>query len=100
MSQISDLILKHVNAISIDAASNTALNGIIAKACAAGIKVLAFDLIVSAPCAYKLNFDFTGYMTTLTDNIMKMIGGKGNIITAPAKNHKADCSSNLQRHTA
>ena len=80
MSQMSDLILKHVSAITIDAASNTALNGIIAKACAAGIKVLAFDSIVSAPCAYKLNFDFTGYMTTLTDDVMKKIGGKGNII--------------------
>jgi ribose transport system substrate-binding protein len=80
MSQMSDLILKHVDAIVIDAASETALNGIIAKACAAGIKVLAFDSIVSAPCSYKLNFDFTGYMTTLTDEVMKMIGGKGNII--------------------
>ncbi len=80
MSQMSDLILKHVDAIVIDAASETALNGIIAKACAAGIKVLAFDSIVSAPCSYKLNFDFKGYMTTLTNDIMKMIGGKGNII--------------------
>lgn len=80
MSQMSDLILKHVDAIVIDAASETALNGIIAKACAAGIKVLAFDSIVSAPCSYKLNFDFKGYMTTLTDDVMKMIGGKGNII--------------------
>ena len=80
MSQMSDLILKHVDAIVIDAASETALNGIIAKACAAGIKMLAFDSIVSAPCSYKLNFDFKGYMTTLTDDIVKMIGGKGNII--------------------
>ncbi|HTT96951.1 MAG TPA: substrate-binding domain-containing protein, partial [Rhizomicrobium sp.] len=63
MSQMSDLILKHVDGIIIDAASNTALNGIIAKACSAGIKVLAFDSIVSAPCSYKLNFDFKGYMT-------------------------------------
>jgi ribose transport system substrate-binding protein len=80
MSQMSDLILKHVDAIVIDAASETALNGIIAKACAAGIKVLAFDSIVSAPCSYKLNFDFKGYMTTLTNDIVKMIDGKGNII--------------------
>jgi ribose transport system substrate-binding protein len=36
MSQVSDLILRHVNVIAIDAASDTALNGIIAKACAAG----------------------------------------------------------------
>ena len=80
MSQMSDLILKHVDAIVIDAASETALNGIIAKACAAGITVLAFDSIVSAPCAYKLNFDFIGYQTQLTDEVIHLIGDKGNVI--------------------
>jgi len=80
MSQMSDLILKHVSAIVIDAASETALNGIIAKACAAGIKVLAFDSIVSAPCSYKLNFDFKGYQAAMTQWIVKKIGGKGNVI--------------------
>lgn len=80
MSQMGDLILRHVNVIAIDAASNTALNGIIAKACAAGIKVIAFDSIVSAPCAYKLDFDFKGYQAAQTNWIAKKIGGKGNII--------------------
>ena len=80
MSQMSDLILKHVSAIVIDAASNTALNGIIAKACAAGIKVLAFDSIVSAPCAYKLDFDFKAYQAELTKDVLNMAGKKGNII--------------------
>ena len=80
MSQMSDLILKHVNAILIDAASETALNGIIAQACQAGIKVLAFDSIVSAPCAYKLNFDFKGYQAAMTRWIVNKIGGKGNVI--------------------
>ena len=80
MSQLSDLILKHVNAIAIDAASNTALNGIIQKACAVGIKVIAFDSIVSAPCAYKLNFDFIQYQAQLTKDVLNLIGDKGNII--------------------
>lgn len=80
MSQMSDLILKHVDAIVIDAASETALNGIIAKACRAGIAVLAFDSIVSAPCSYKLNFDFTGYQAQLTKDVLHLTGGKGNVI--------------------
>lgn len=80
MSQMSDLILKHVSAIVIDAASETALNGIIAKACRAGITVLAFDSIVSAPCSYKLNFDFTGYPAELTAKVLHLIGDKGNVI--------------------
>ncbi len=80
MSQMSDLILRHVNAIVIDAASETALNGIIAKACAAHITVLAFDSIVSAPCSYKLNFDFTHYQAELTEKVLHLIGDKGNVI--------------------
>ena len=80
MSQMSDLILKHVSAIVIDAASETALNGIIVKACQAGITVLAFDSIVSAPCAYKLNFDFIGYQAKLTTDALHLIGDKGNVV--------------------
>jgi len=80
IGQISDLILKHVDAIVIDAASETALNGIIAKACTAGILVLAFDSIVSAPCAYKLNFDFKGYQTELTREVLHLIGDHGNVL--------------------
>ena len=80
MSQMSDLILKHVDAIAIDAASETALNGIIAKACKAGIKVVAFDSLASAPCATKLNFDFSGYPVEMTDWIANKIGGQGNIV--------------------
>jgi ribose transport system substrate-binding protein len=80
MSQMSDLILQHVDAIVIDAASETALNGIIGKACAVGIKVLSFDSIVSAPCAYKLNFDFKKFNTDLTNWIAHAVNGKGNVI--------------------
>jgi ribose transport system substrate-binding protein len=80
MSEMTDLILKHVNVIAMDAASETALNGIIAKACAAGITVIAFDSIVSAPCAYKLNFDFKGYQAEMADWIAKKIGGHGNML--------------------
>ena len=49
-SQISSLILKGVDAIAINAASPTALNGVIDKACQAGIKIIAFDSIATADC--------------------------------------------------
>ena len=80
MAQMSDLILKHVDAIALNAASETALNGIVAKACAAGIKVVAFDSIVSAPCSYKVNFAFDKYPIEVVDYIAGKIGGKGNAI--------------------
>ena len=40
-SQLAELILKGVDAIAVDAASETAENGIIQKACHAGIKVIS-----------------------------------------------------------
>lgn len=79
-SQMAELILKGVDAIAIDAASETAVNGIIEKACKAGIKVVSFDSIASAPCNYQLNFDFIGYKKEEAEWVMKKIGGKGNVI--------------------
>ncbi|MBC8750545.1 ribose transport system substrate-binding protein [Paraburkholderia sp. WC7.3g] len=79
-SQIAELILKKVDAIAVDAASETAVNGMIQKACQAGIKVVSFDSVASSPCNYQLNFDFTGYKKQEAEWVMKKIGGKGNVI--------------------
>lgn len=80
MSQMADLILKHVDAIAIDAASETALNGVVQKACHAGIKVIAFDSILSAPCAHTLNFDFFNYQAEATEWIANKLHDKGNVV--------------------
>jgi ribose transport system substrate-binding protein len=79
-SQLAELILKGVDAIAVDAASETAENGIIQKACRAGIKVISFDSIASAPCNTQLNFDFNGYKTDEANAVMGLIHHKGNII--------------------
>ncbi len=80
MSQMADLILRHVDAIAIDSASETALNGVVAKACRAGIKVIAFDSILSAPCADTLNFDFFNYQAEATEWIANKLHDKGNVM--------------------
>jgi ribose transport system substrate-binding protein len=80
-SQISSLILKGVDAIAINAASPTALNGVIDKACQAGIKIIAFDSIATADCAYKLDFDMVGIFGGMADYIAKdMLKGKGDLL--------------------
>jgi ribose transport system substrate-binding protein len=79
-SQIAELILKGVDAIAVDAASETAVNGVIEKACAAGIKIVSFDSVASAPCNYQLNFDFKGYKKTEAEWVFKKLGGKGNVL--------------------
>jgi ribose transport system substrate-binding protein len=79
-SQIAELILKKVDVLLVDAASETAVNGVIEKACAAGIIVISFDSIASAPCNYQLNFDFKGYKAQQAEAVFKMLNGKGNVI--------------------
>lgn len=79
-SQLAELILRGVDAIAINAASETALNGLAEKACAAGIKVIAFDSLLTADCAYKLSFDFTAYKTQQAEATLDLIGNKGNVI--------------------
>ena len=79
-SQIAELILKKVDVILVDAASGTAVNGVIQKACDAGIIVISFDSIANAPCNYQIDYDFKGYKATQAAEVFKMIGDKGNII--------------------
>lgn len=79
-SQLAELILRGVDAIAINAASDSALNDIVTRACDAGIKVIAFDSLLSADCAWKLGFDFTGYKTTQAEATLDLIGHAGNVI--------------------
>lgn len=79
-SQLADLILRGVDAIAINAASETALNDIVEQACGAGIEVVAFDSLVTAPCATTLGFDFTAYKAEQARATLELIGNEGNVI--------------------
>ncbi|WP_210530364.1 ABC transporter substrate-binding protein [Rubellimicrobium arenae] len=79
-AQLAELVLRGVDAIAINAASETALNGIVKQACDAGIKVIAFDSLVTEPCAWKVGFDFTEYKTAQAEATLDLIGDAGNVI--------------------
>jgi ribose transport system substrate-binding protein len=79
-AHMAELILRGVDVIAINAASETALNGVIEEACAVGITVISFDSVASAPCNYQLNFDFTGYKQAQARAALDLIGGEGNAI--------------------
>ena len=79
-SQLAELILRGVDAIAINAASEAALNGIVQQACDAGIAVIAFDSLVTADCAWRLGFDFTEYKTAQAEATLDLIGNKGNVL--------------------
>jgi ribose transport system substrate-binding protein len=57
-AQIQNMILQGYNAIVINAASPTAINGAVKEACDAGIIVVSFDGIVNEPCAWRIAVDF------------------------------------------
>ena len=78
-AQIQNMILQGYNAIVIDAASPTALNGAIKQACDAGIVVVSFDGIVTEPCAYRIAVDFKK-LGSMQIDYFKQRGLKGNIL--------------------
>lgn len=57
-AQIQNLIIQGYDAIVINAASPDALNGAVQQACDAGITVVSFDGVVTAPCAWRVAVNF------------------------------------------
>ena len=80
VSQIASLILKKPSAIAIDAASPTALNGVIAQACSAGIKIISFDSLVTADCAYKVDYNFAEFGQIGAQYLVDRLKGTGNVL--------------------
>jgi len=78
--QISNLIARKVDAIVVDAASPTGLNGILGQASSRGILVVSFDNIVTEPSALKVNTDQVAFGRQLADWLAKKLNGKGNVI--------------------
>jgi ribose transport system substrate-binding protein len=78
--QISNLIAERADAILIDAASPTGLNGIITQATQRGILVVAFDNIVTAPSALNVETDELEFGRMGAEWLVKKLDGKGNII--------------------
>ncbi|HET8673239.1 MAG TPA: ABC transporter substrate-binding protein [Thermoleophilaceae bacterium] len=80
IAQLKSLILQHVNAILIDAASADALNPTIKQACNAGITVVVFDSLATEPCAYKLEDSIAAYGFQEGNFVGQKMGGKGNLL--------------------
>jgi ribose transport system substrate-binding protein len=79
-AQIQNMILEGYDAIVIDAASPTALNGAVNLAAAAGIPVVCFDGIVTSPKAYVINIDFGWYGRNQVEYIANNLTKTGNIL--------------------
>jgi len=79
-NQIENMIVEGWSAIVINAASPTALNGVIQEACDQKIVVVVFDGLATAPCAYKVAYDYVKMGEQEADFVAKKLGGKGNVL--------------------
>lgn len=79
-AQIQNMILQGYDAIVLNAASPTALNGAVAEACAAGITVVSFDGIVTEPCAWRIAVNFREMGRQQLDYVAKRLPEGGNLL--------------------
>ena len=79
-AQIQNMILEGYDAIVINAASPTALNGAVKEACDAGITVVSFDGIVTEPCAWRIAVDFKGMGESQLDYLNEVMPAGGNVL--------------------
>ncbi len=78
--QLTNLIAERVDAILVEAASPTGLNGILNQATSRGILVVSYDNIATAPHVLKVNTDQVKFGETLAEWLAKQMNGKGNVI--------------------
>lgn len=79
-AQIQNMILQGYDAIVVNAASPTALNGAIKEACDAGITVVSFDGIVTEPCAWRIAVDFKEMGRSQVEYLSKKLPQGGNLL--------------------
>ncbi len=79
-AQIQNMILQGYNAIVVNAASPTALNGAIKEACDAGIIVVSFDGIVDEPCVWRIAVDFKAMGKSEVEYLAKAMPKGGNLL--------------------
>uniref|UniRef100_UPI003101A6A5 ABC transporter substrate-binding protein n=1 Tax=Neorhizobium sp. EC2-8 TaxID=3129230 RepID=UPI003101A6A5 len=79
-AQIQNMILQGYDAIVINAASPTALNGAVKEACNAGITVVSFDGIVTEPCAWRIAVDFKAMGESQVEYLAKKMPKGGNLL--------------------
>jgi ribose transport system substrate-binding protein len=79
-AQIQNMILQGYDAIVLNAASPTALNGAVKQACDAGIIVVSFDGIVTEPCAWRIAVDFKKMGADQIDYLAERLPDGGNLL--------------------
>jgi ribose transport system substrate-binding protein len=80
IQQINAMVQAGANAIVVYPISPTALNQAIKNACDKGVVVVAYDSIVTEPCAYNTTIDQDAAGRKPAEWLVNALHGKGNIV--------------------
>lgn len=80
IQQLNAMVQAGANAIVVYPISPTALNQVIKSACEKGVVVVAYDSIVTEPCAYNTTIDQDAAGRKPAEWLVEQLKGKGNII--------------------
>jgi len=80
IAQMDNMIASGADAIILNAASPTAFDAVIRRATDAGIIVVSFDNIVTAPEAVLINEDQVEFGRVMAEDLVDRMGGSGNVI--------------------
>jgi ribose transport system substrate-binding protein len=80
IQQINAMVQSGANAIVLYPISPTALNEAIKNACDKGVVVVAYDSVVTEPCAYNVHLNQIEKGQVMGQWIADKIGGKGNLV--------------------
>lgn len=80
ITSLNNIIREKPDAILIDAASDSALNPTVKRACDAGILVISFDQPVTEPCAYSFLGDWNQIPAMMAEWMVQRLNGKGNVL--------------------
>lgn len=80
ISSLNNIIAAQPDAIIVHAASTSALDPTIEAACAAGIVVVSFSQVVTAPCPWKVNTNWANVNHDIPTWLANALGGEGKIL--------------------
>jgi len=80
IQQINSMVQAGADAIVVYPISPTALNNAVKNACAKGVVVIAYDSIISEPCAYNVHIDQKQRGIKSAEWLGEKLGGKGKVV--------------------
>lgn len=80
IQQINSMVQAGADAIIVYPISPTALNGAVKNACAKGVLIIAYDSIITEPCAFNVHIDQREWGTKSAEWLVQQLGGKGRVV--------------------